>query len=600
MPLATVAQTAESVGLTQETAAAAGISGNQDLIQIIGRIINVFLGLLGIVFLVLLLYAGYMYMTSAGDKEKVQKALSTIRNAVIGLVIIASAWAITAFILGFFAGEGGGLGGSRGTRPPAVGLLPGSSGSLGSGIIESVLPEPNSKDNPRNTPIFVTFKEPIYPASFITDWTEATSNTVRGLNSDVVKIYRVDSGVATALSSDKARVFYTQDLKTFVIKPVEYLGSPTVNVGYKVELKGGSSGVLKNAGTHPAAFTGAFSSGYNWQFEVSTLLDLTPPVVVATIPPNTGGQFARNIVVQLNFNKAMDPTTVSGKTAQFSNIEVLAGANGNPPTTPVVGEFKISNHYKTVEFLTDSKCGTNSCGIDVYCLPANASIQVTAKAATVDSGAPPQAILTNNGYDGVVSAVGNSLDGSKIGGDGKADGPPGDNFVASFSTSDQIKLEPPKIEKTFPDADPTTGGNSNIPLDQPVVASFDSLLQSSTINSDNAQIDAHGIGETDPDKFWYMAGMRLLNEDGSDFNYAAEPPTIPTKAAIVLTHRPYLPSGTGVENLNFYDPYLYSGIQDAYQNCFNPAAKCGTGSGNPNCCKNSPTAEGCKNILKTP
>jgi len=614
MPAVLYAQSANAVNTAAQVTNAAGVSSGGDLIAIIGRVINIFLGFLGVVFLVLLLYAGFLYMTAAGDAEKVKKALDTIRNAVIGLVIIASAWAITSFILGFFAGNGGGLGGITSTPTQTSEFTSSHTGSLGRGEIESVLPEPNSKDNPRNTPIFVTFKHPVYPGSFITGWSDAASTTIKTLNTDNVKIYRVDGGVATAIS--RASVYYTSDLKTFVIKPADYLGSSTANVGYKVELKGGSTGMKLNAfnkdGTTVAeaslkpVFTGAYSAGEVWQFEVSTVLDLTPPNVIATIPWGTGDN-PRNVVIQLNFNKAMDPTTVTGKSPTFPYIEVKSAGIGNPPNTVVPGEFKISNHYKTVEFISDAPCAPgglkNSCGMDVYCLPATASIHVEARAATIDANAPPQGLLRQTGlslYDGVVSAVGNSLDGNKLGGDGKAEGNPGDNFVMDFTTTDKIRLTPPKITTTVPGADPQSGAGSNIPLDQLMVATFDSLLMSSTVNSDNAYIDAHGKDETNPDSFWYQVGMRLVNEDGSDFDPAAQPPTVPTRAAIEISHRLFLPSGTKTTQKdpnNYYDPYIISGVQDAYQNCFMPAADCGGVKGNPNCCILHPTSAECKTIL---
>jgi len=612
MPMMAMAQTPDAVNNAQQVAQAAGVGTQADLLQIIGRIINVFLGSLGVIFLVLMLYAGYMYMTAAGDADKVKKATALIRNAIIGLVIIMSAWAITAYILGFFANDDGGFGGIGGTKSGSGGILSGASGSLGNGIIESVLPQPNSKDVPRNTPVFVTFKEPIFPGSFIQDWTDATSGTVNGLNSDTVKIYRTDCGNPTtcALGTDKARVFVTSDHKTFVIKPVDYLGSPTTNISYKIDLKGGGAGIQKDIiganGAHLPAFIGAFSGGYSWQFEVSTVLDLIPPVVTATIPSNVGGDNPRNVVIQLNFNKAMDPTTVTGKTQNFRMIEVLAGSIGNPPTTPISGEFKISNQYRTVEFLSDAPCGSglkNSCGVDVFCLPPSASLQVTAHAAPIDVNAPPQGILTNNGYAGVVSAAGNSLDGNTLNGDGKAEGPPVDDFSWNFTTNDKIKISPPQIVGTVPDADPFVGANSNVALDQPVEVKFDTLLQSSTVNSDTAKIDAHGKDETSLDTFWYEAGIKLVNQDGSDFDPNAPIQTVPTRASIVLRHRIYQPSGTGAANLNLYDPYVLSGVQDAYQNCFNPAAKCGAGltnAANPNCCKNQPSATGCKTILSKP
>lgn len=65
---------------------------------VIGGIIEAFLGLLGIIFIVLMLYGGYNWMTSAGDEQKVTKAKETIRHAIIGVIIVAAAYGIWAFI----------------------------------------------------------------------------------------------------------------------------------------------------------------------------------------------------------------------------------------------------------------------------------------------------------------------------------------------------------------------------------------------------------------------------------------------------------------------------------------------------------------------
>ncbi len=86
--------------LTGNVAESAGVQGsNKGLPEIVGSIINVALGFLGIVFLVLLLYAGFLWMTAQGDGKKVDKARDMITQAVIGLVIIVAAFAISNFVL---------------------------------------------------------------------------------------------------------------------------------------------------------------------------------------------------------------------------------------------------------------------------------------------------------------------------------------------------------------------------------------------------------------------------------------------------------------------------------------------------------------------
>ncbi|MCC7357699.1 Ig-like domain-containing protein [Candidatus Uhrbacteria bacterium] len=590
---------ADAQNNAQIVAEAAGV-GNTDLVTIISRIVYIFLGFLGVIFLILMLYAGYLWMTAAGDDKQVQKSKDTIRQAVIGLLITASAFAITNFIFGLLNGQsffGGGSSGNGNYRTKPGGLVL-SSGSLGGGIIESHLPMRNATDVPRNTSIIITFKEAIKPESFIEGWTDATSNTAHGLNDTNIKIYPTTVGESAKLTSATARVTFLDDLKTFVIRPVEYLGNPIKKTGYTVELKGGTFGIQKMNGG--AAFSGAFTSGYIWPFEVSTVVDLVPPKVVDVVPVQAG-LYARNVVIQITFDKAMDPTAVSGKTADgFSNIEILSTSAGGGTPGAVAGSFVISNQYRTVEFTTEEKCGTNSCAQEVFCLPGDSSIQVVAKAATLANADSPQAELTSNGYNGIVSVAGNSLDGSK---DGKAEGPPGDNYSWQFGTTGDVKLTPPRIEATIPSSDPQTGLNSNIPLDLPFEVKFDTRLRSSSLNTQTIMLDAHGKDETRVDSFWWTVAMSLLNQDGTTFDPKQPNAVDPPKSGAFIQHRVFLPSGKTFQDLNFYDPYVFHGVQDVYQNCFNPAAKCGSLdysdmlTQGPNCCNSQATKGECKTLL---
>ena len=62
-------------------------------------IIQIFLSILGTIFLVLLIMSGYWLITSRGEEEKVAKAQKTARGAVIGLAIVLAAYAITNFVV---------------------------------------------------------------------------------------------------------------------------------------------------------------------------------------------------------------------------------------------------------------------------------------------------------------------------------------------------------------------------------------------------------------------------------------------------------------------------------------------------------------------
>ena len=64
----------------------------------IGKIIGAALSLTGIIFFILAVYAGFLWMTARGDETQAKKARETIIMAVTGLVIILGAYAITDFV----------------------------------------------------------------------------------------------------------------------------------------------------------------------------------------------------------------------------------------------------------------------------------------------------------------------------------------------------------------------------------------------------------------------------------------------------------------------------------------------------------------------
>jgi hypothetical protein len=82
-----------------ETASAGGIKTTADLSVLVGRFINAALGILGTVFVVLVIYAGFLWMTAAGNDEKVKQAKKIITGAVAGLVLIFTSYAIVTFVV---------------------------------------------------------------------------------------------------------------------------------------------------------------------------------------------------------------------------------------------------------------------------------------------------------------------------------------------------------------------------------------------------------------------------------------------------------------------------------------------------------------------
>jgi hypothetical protein len=88
--------------------------------QIAALVIQAVLTFLGVIFIALIIYGGFLYMTAMGESDKVKKGKNVILYSVIGLVIILAAYAITSFVVSSISNSAGGgiLGGSGPQTPP--------------------------------------------------------------------------------------------------------------------------------------------------------------------------------------------------------------------------------------------------------------------------------------------------------------------------------------------------------------------------------------------------------------------------------------------------------------------------------------------------
>lgn len=75
--------------------------GSVTLQVIIGRIINSILGALGSIALFMFVYGGIVWMTAAGNDEKIKKAKNTIVYAVLGLIMTFLSFVIVRWVIAF-------------------------------------------------------------------------------------------------------------------------------------------------------------------------------------------------------------------------------------------------------------------------------------------------------------------------------------------------------------------------------------------------------------------------------------------------------------------------------------------------------------------
>ncbi len=77
------------------------VDSETNLTKQIANIIKIFLSLLGIIFVLFTIYAGFLWMTAEGNDEQVAKSKMIIKNCInciIGLMIALSAYAITYYV----------------------------------------------------------------------------------------------------------------------------------------------------------------------------------------------------------------------------------------------------------------------------------------------------------------------------------------------------------------------------------------------------------------------------------------------------------------------------------------------------------------------
>jgi len=80
----------------------ANLGDPKDTRVIVANIIKVFLGFLGFLATTYLVYGGYMYMTSAGNDQRADKASKIMFYSALGLFIILASYSITLFVFNVY------------------------------------------------------------------------------------------------------------------------------------------------------------------------------------------------------------------------------------------------------------------------------------------------------------------------------------------------------------------------------------------------------------------------------------------------------------------------------------------------------------------
>lgn len=553
-----------------------------DIRVVVARIIRVALGLLGIVALLLILYAGFLWMTAGGNEEQIATAKKFLLNTVIGLAIILSAYAIVSFVISrLLAATGGNLATGDGNLEAPIFENFEGSGALGQ-IIKDHYPSRNQAGVPRNSRIVVSFRKPIKMDSIVDDtnsdgvfgncrstvenWYN-DCDRLKNVTDNLINIKRADTGQSIAGAVVLGAVSTENNISgvyTIVIKPITdtsnpsggYLGSATEPVRYIVHL---GPGMLLDdpANNNPSVFRASIlgNNYYQWHFTNSTALDTSPPRVESVFPGLNQTE-DKNSVIQIQFSEPLDPVGVTGRFNVQNDYYYLDGQNvflqSNNSTIPQ-GSFDLTNGYRTLEFTPTQACGQNACGNTVFCLPvcdeagANCTqdrYELLLKAArTINPNS-----FEAQPFSGITDIAGNALDGNGNNVPNPVTSSPPvfpnqkqpDNYFWNFTIANSIDTSSPYIQTITPGIDA-----ENISRDQELSMIFSKRMRADSIyNIAIEEQPTHAV------PIWKVPSA----------SFGADETTY-----VRLSHGPFLDGSR-----QYYFTVVSSTVEDVHFNCFYP------------------------------
>jgi len=387
--------------------------GSRSPVEIALSLISWFLGILAILAVLLVLYGGFLWLFSQGDEEKIQKAKDVLKNALIGMVIILSAWGIVLYVLSVLIGVTGGS--SSDSNSDGSGCLgcsvPGGSSSF---YVLSTNPEAGETDVVMCTDITVRFSSTIDQTSVTDDnWflqiyngasAGAACTSATDCSSSVCSAASVCEGdhvPGTIGFGPGTSTAYINFIPTVDLQP---------NTVYEATVSGGSSGVVsEDTSADGVNDSVAMSTSYSFTFTTGNDTDSTPPTVQETssspFPVNGQVDVCTNTVINFDFSEPMRVSTFNDQTSYTVDSAGTVGAPVAPDWVNVVSlkDWAFGGNFDYAQARPATQLSDNS----FYSVRLNGGD------------------ANNNFFGAVTDACGNPLDGNS---DGVSSGSTVDNY----------------------------------------------------------------------------------------------------------------------------------------------------------------------------
>jgi|GEM_PF-1664841 len=308
---------------------------------LIGRIVRIAIGFLGLIAVIIIIYGGFIWMTSGGDKDKIDKAKKLMRAGLIGLIIVVLAYALASFIIyliGRIVGPGGG--GTSCTNGQVNGCylctngqwvydsnLPGCGFPPDAFSINKILTTYGQGDNHGPDVYLCSAVEPMF-----NHWVDGT--VIQQLaQANRLKIVDPQNNIVSGTwqSASNMSIFK---------HPTLLLPNTTYRAFLPKEIADTNGKLLQRCQADGGCPFDASSQSYVWTFTTGTNTDTTKPYITSTYPifKNTDPTYPnRNVsikpIIEVNFSESIDMTTVVDKDGNLitDNIWVakLDKQNGN-------------------------------------------------------------------------------------------------------------------------------------------------------------------------------------------------------------------------------------------------------------------------------
>lgn len=397
LPNITFAATDFGGEMLESLAINAGYNTEHKITAIIGSILKVIISLFGIFALIILVYAGVLWMFSKGDPVKIQKAKKLIASGLVGMLIIISSYAIVSFIIGKITGIfGGSVYGEVNTGDSS-----GNIGGFGTGFnVVSTYPRNEMQNIKTCARVSALFNRDVLDTTV-----NESSFTIKDEDNNIF----FNSIKDKYFVNNRSVSFYhnNNDFDKFKV--------------YRVTISNGPNGVKSMNGE-------LLERAKTIWFKTSELDDYMPQVK-RSYPENKDTGVCRKAVIQVEFQEGSDPANIAEMdptSFNASNIKIqeCTGSDFDSAICKDSSELIISSITPKTDFTGVSISLKNSMKEDtIY------------KVILKSSNNNP----TLNPNDGIANNCGKPLDGNK---NSKIDGTPDDDYFIIFKTGKTEDCEP--------------------------------------------------------------------------------------------------------------------------------------------------------------